>query len=98
MEAIIPTKIGMPTLRIEIPEEANAEAVSKDLDMKEELREAAAVRIASNQQRLTNLYNRRVKSCTFRDKDLVFRRVFENTANPVDGKFQPNREGPYTVV
>ena len=47
MEAIIPTEIRMPTLRIRIPEEANAEAVIKDLDMENELHEATAVRIAS---------------------------------------------------
>ena len=40
MEAIILTKIGIPTLQTEIPEEANAEAVTKDLDMTDELREA----------------------------------------------------------
>ena len=61
MEAIIPTEIGMPTLRTKIPEEANAEAVTKDLDMTNELREVATVRIASYKQRLTNLYNKRVK-------------------------------------
>ena len=49
MEAIILTKIGIPTLQTEIPEEANAEAVTKDLDMTDELREALAVRIASYQ-------------------------------------------------
>ena len=32
MEAIIPTKIRMPTVRVEIPEKANAEAIAKDLD------------------------------------------------------------------
>ena len=55
----------MPTLRIEIPEEVNAEAVTKDLDMTDELREATDVRIASYQQRLTNMYNIRVKPRTF---------------------------------
>ena len=49
MEAIIPTEIGMHTLRIEIPEEANVEAITKDLDLTDELRKAAAVRIASYQ-------------------------------------------------
>ena len=49
MEAIIPMEIGMLTLRIEIPKEANAEAVSKDLDMIEEIREATTVLIASYQ-------------------------------------------------
>ena len=47
MEAIISIEIEMPTLRIEIPEEANVEAVIKDLDMIDKLCEAAAMRIAS---------------------------------------------------
>ena len=98
MEAIIPMKIRMPTLRTGIPKEANVEAVTKDLDMTNELREAAAMRIASYQQRLANLYNRRVNLRTFQDEDLVLRRVFENTANQTDEKFQQNWEGPYTVV
>ena len=65
MEAIIPAEIGMPTLRTEILEEANAAAVTKDLVMADEPHEAVAVRIASYQQRLTNLYNRRVKPRPF---------------------------------
>ena len=65
MEAIIPTEIGMPTLRTKIPEEANAEVVTKDLDMTNELCEVATMRIASYKQRLTNLYNKRVKLHTF---------------------------------
>ena len=67
MEAIIPIEIWMPTLHTRIPEEANAKVVSKDLDMANELHEAIAVRIASYQQRLANLYNRRVKLRTFQD-------------------------------
>ena len=54
--------------------------------------------IASYQQRLANLHNRRVKQRTFLARELVLRRIFENTSNPADGKFQPNWEGPYTVV
>ena len=47
MEAIILTEIGMPMLRFEVSEIANAEAILKDLDMTDELREAAAIRISS---------------------------------------------------
>ena len=65
MEAIIPTEIGMPTLRTEILKKANTEAIAKDLDMADELREAATVRITSYQQRMTNLYNRHVKQRAF---------------------------------
>ena len=98
MEAIIKKKIRIPTLQNEIPEEASVETVTKDLDMTDELREVAVVRIASYQQRLTNLYNKQVKSRTFQYGDLVLRRVFEITANPADRKFKQNWEGPYTVV
>ena len=66
--------------------------------MTKELREAAVVRIASYQQRLVNLHNRRVKLHTFLARELVLRRVFKNTTNLVDGKFQPNWEGSYTLV
>ena len=38
-----------------------------------------------------------MKLRTFKDSELVLRRVFENTPNPADGKFQANWEGPYTV-
>ena len=47
MEAIIPTKIRMPTLRTGILGEANAEAITKDLDMTNELHKATAVSIVS---------------------------------------------------
>ena len=98
MEAVIPMEIGVPTLQTKIPEKANVVAVTKDLDMTDELREAVVVRIASYQQRLTNLYNRHVKLRSFRARDLILRRVFENIADLVTGKFQPNWEGPYMIV
>ena len=66
--------------------------------MSDEQREAAAILIASYQRRLANSYNRRVKPRVFRRGDLVLRKVFENTADPTTGKFQPNWEGPYVVT
>ena len=70
----------------------------KDLDTLDELRESAAVRIASYQHQLANSYNKRVKPRTFQPGNLVLRRVFENTADPNAGTFQPNWEGPYLVT
>ena len=61
----------MPTIRTEIPEEANTEAVIKDLDMVDELRETVAVRIASYRQRLESLDNQCVKLGTFKAGELV---------------------------
>ena len=98
MEAIIPTEIGMPTTRTGMPEQENAELVIKDLDTVDELRESAAVSIASYQRRLENSYNKQVKPQMFQPGDLVLRKVFQNTANPTAGKFQPNWEGSYLVT
>ena len=61
METIIPIEMGVLTLRTEIPEKANIEAISKELDIADELREVAAIHMASFKQRITNLYNRRVR-------------------------------------
>ena len=90
MKAIIPTEIKIPMLRIEVPGTAKAEVISKDLNMVDELREATAIRIASYQQRMENLYNKLIKSRAFRVGDLVLRMVFENTVEPTIKKFQPN--------
>ena len=66
--------------------------------MSDEQREAATIRITFYQHRLANSYNRRVKPQVFRSGDLVLRKVFENTADPTTGKFQPNWEGPYVMT
>ena len=60
MEAIIPTEIRMPTLQTEILRKTNTEAITKDLDMEDELWEAVTISIALYQPRMMNLYNRRV--------------------------------------
>ena len=56
------------------------------------------MRIASYHCRLANLYNRCVKPRMFQPGDLILRKIFENTADPSAGKFQPNWEGPYIVT
>ena len=61
MEAIIPTEIGMPTIRKNVPEQRNAELMIKDLDTVDELRESAVIYMASYQRRLASSYNKRVK-------------------------------------
>ena len=69
MEAIIPIEIGMPTIWTNIPEQGNVDLMIKDLDTVDELRESAAICIASYQRRLANSYNKRVKPRTFRPGD-----------------------------
>ena len=81
-----------------MPEHLSAESIVKDLDTTDELHEIAPIWIASYHRRFVNLYNRCVKPRVFQPRDLVLRKVFENTANPAAGKFQPNWEGPYIVT
>ena len=61
MEAVIPTEIGLPTIRTATPESENAESIARELDMSVEKWEAAVIRITSYQCRMANSYNRRVK-------------------------------------
>ena len=98
MEVVIPTEIGLPTIRTTTPKSENAESVVRELDTSDELREAAVIRVASYQRRLENSYNKRVRPRVFQPGNLVLRKVFKNTANPTAGKFQPNWEGPYVVT
>ena len=88
----------LPTLQTEVFGLANSEAISKDLDMEDELREAIPIRIASYQQRMENLYNKHIRPRAFQAGDLVLRKIFENKTDPTVEKFQPNWEGPNIVV
>ena len=47
---------------------------------------------------LANSYNKQVRPRIFQPGNLVLRNVFENTADPTTGKFQPNWEGPYVIT
>ena len=98
MEAAIPTEISLLTIWTATPVSENVESVVKALDTSDELREAAAIRVASFQRHLANSYNRRVKPRIFQPGDLVLKKVLENTADPTVRKFQPNWEGPYVVT
>ena len=75
MEVVIPTEIGLPTIQTATVESENAESVVRELDASDELREAAAIRIASYQCLLVNYYNKRVKPRVFQQGDLVLRKV-----------------------
>ena len=98
MEAIIPIEISMPTLQTDMSKQLSTESIIKDLDTADELHETVAIRVASYHRWLPNLYNRRVKPRVFQPGNLVLRKVFENTADLVVGKFQANWEGPYIVT
>ncbi|GKE13958.1 reverse transcriptase domain-containing protein [Tanacetum coccineum] len=97
-EAVIPAKIGMPTLRTaKINLEENKEALEINLDLLEEIREQAAIREAKSKAKMERYYNSKVRSVSFKPGDLVYR---NNEASRVEDtrKLGPKWEGPYEVT
>ena len=97
LEAVIPLEIGLPSFRtLEWEPIRNDLAQSQALDLLEERREHAMIRLASYQQ-LKKGYNKNVRPRSFQQGNLVFKKVLGNTKNPNDSKLGPNWEGPYQV-
>ena len=99
VEAVIPLEIGMPTIRTtEFDVQTNEDNLHKDLDLMEERRDLAMVRLAAYQQRMKKEHNKNVKTRTFKIGDLLLRKVMDNTRKLNEGKLGPNWEGPYKVL
>ncbi|RVW81945.1 Gypsy retrotransposon integrase-like protein 1 [Vitis vinifera] len=98
MDAVIPTKVGLLTIRTEAgpQEDANAE-LGRNLDWADEVRETPSIRMADYQQRAAAHYNCKARPRSFKSGTLVLRKVFENTIETGVGKFQANWEDPYIV-
>ncbi|KAL6312809.1 hypothetical protein AAG906_022537 [Vitis piasezkii] len=79
MDAVIPTEIGLPTIRTDAAKQGDANMeLGRNLDWADETRESAAIRMADYQQRASAHYNRKVKPRNFKNGTLVLRKVFEN--------------------
>ncbi|GKC24202.1 hypothetical protein Tco_1026352 [Tanacetum coccineum] len=97
-EAVIPAEIGMPTLRTtKVDMVQNDEALEINLDLLEERREQAAIREAKSKAKMEKYYNSKVRSTSFKPRDLVYR---SNDASLTEegGKLGPKWEGPYEVM
>ncbi|RVW29859.1 hypothetical protein CK203_087413 [Vitis vinifera] len=67
MDAVIPTKIGMPTARTAVQDKRNEDMEhTKHLDWADEIRESESIRMTVYQQMAIAYYNRKVRSCTFK--------------------------------
>ena len=98
MDAVIPTEIGLPTIRTDAAKQSDASMeLGRNLDWTDEVRENAAIRMTNYQQRASVHYNHKVRPRSFKNGMLVLRKVFENTTEVGAGKFQANWEGPYIV-
>ena len=98
-EAVIPLETGFPTLKTStFSSDSNDGLLGKSLDLIEERRESAIVRLAYYQHKLKRDYDTNVKLRSLAVGDLVLRKVLGNTKNPAWGKLGPNWEGPYLIT
>ncbi|GJW70034.1 reverse transcriptase domain-containing protein [Tanacetum coccineum] len=96
-EVVIPTEIGMPTLRTaKIDKAKNNEALGINLDLIEERREQAAIQEAKSKKKMEKYYNSRVCGTSFKPGDMVYRSNEVSHAKD-EGKLGPKWEGPYDV-
>ena len=82
MEAVIPTEIGLPTIRTTTPESENEGSVIRELDTSDELQEAAVIRVTSYQRRLANFYNKRERHRVFQPGDPSPAKSFRKYCRP----------------
>ena len=95
MEDVIPLEIGLLTTRTEAYcHEKNKERIAEHLDMIEERRERALIKLAAYQQRLAQSFKKKVQERVFKVGDLIPKKVLPNTKDPNHGKLGPNWEGP----
>jgi hypothetical protein len=99
VEAVIPLEVGLPTTRTtEFDAEENEDNLRKDLNLLEEKRDMATIRLASYQHQMKRGYDKNIRPKSFQVGDLVLWKVVANTKNPNDGKLGPNWEGLYKVT
>ena len=99
VEAVIPLETGFPTLRTDaFTLDGNDKLLGKNLDLIEERRESAMVRLAYYQHKLKQGYDTNVKLRPLAIRDLVLRKVLGTTKNLAWGKLWPNWEGPYRIT
>ena len=98
-EAVIPLKIGFPTLRTSLfNPNNNDQFLRESLDLIDERREVAMVQLAHYQQKLKQGYDVGVKVKPLALGDLVLRKMVGTAKNPSWGKIGPNWEGPYHIT
>ncbi|GAV87286.1 hypothetical protein CFOL_v3_30712 [Cephalotus follicularis] len=95
---MILVEIGVHSPRVVHFNEANNEKGLRNLlDLVDELRDKASIRVAAYQQRVSCYYNKMVNPRPLREGDLVLRNATIADPTCTRGKLAPNWEGPYKV-
>ncbi|GAV56593.1 hypothetical protein CFOL_v3_00135 [Cephalotus follicularis] len=95
---MIPVEIGVHSPRVVHFNEANNEEWLRNLlDLVEEHRDKATIRVAAYQQRVSRYYNKRANPRPLREGDLVLRNAAIADPTGTGGNLSPNWEGPYKV-
>uniref|UniRef100_A0A2N9FX44 Integrase catalytic domain-containing protein n=1 Tax=Fagus sylvatica TaxID=28930 RepID=A0A2N9FX44_FAGSY len=80
VEAVIPLEVGLPTTRTtEFDVEENESSLRMDLNLVEERRDMATIRLASYQHQMKRGYDKNIRPRSFQVGDLVLRKVMANT-------------------
>ncbi|XP_072054979.1 uncharacterized protein [Arachis hypogaea] len=95
-EALIPIKVGIPTLRAKLyNQNHNISTRKAELDLVEEDRDVTAIKQIAMKQLVERRHNKKVVPRTFNEGDLVLRRTEEARRSPSHGKLAANWEGPF---
>ncbi|XP_071921925.1 uncharacterized protein [Coffea arabica] len=96
-EAVIPAEIGVPSGRVQnFIVQDHEDELRLNLDLLEQRREEAAIRMAKYKGQVAQHYNARVRHLYFKPGDLVLRKNSVSRARGTS-KLDPNWEGPYVV-
>ncbi|XP_022843238.1 uncharacterized protein K02A2.6-like [Olea europaea var. sylvestris] len=94
IEATILVEVRLPSQRrLELE---GAGCTTEHLDLLEEVRDQATLRMASYQDNTSKYFNKKVRTWRFRAEDLVLRRA--EVAGHAPGKLGPVWEGPFEVI
>ncbi|CAN1224940.1 Transposon Tf2-9 polyprotein [Linum perenne] len=95
-EAVLPVEVNLPSLRIQhFNHDHNDTGLHHNLDLIEERREDAAIRLVAEKEQLARRYNAHLRPHQLEEGGWVVRKVFRPI--PQQGKLNANWEGPYKV-
>ena len=91
LETVISLESRFPTLRTDqFNVEENHHLLLYSLGQAEERREVVMVKMAYNQQKLKQMYEKRMRARPLAPGDLILRKVVGMAKNPAWGKLDPN--------